>query len=69
MPFVLRFPVENRACGRLPFQERGLMFRKPQLVLYVGTLQRVRFSQNTFEVMYRSQERPGEKERKKTEEK
>lgn len=48
-----RFPLENGACRRLPFQEPGVIFRKPQLDLCVGTLHRVRLSQNTFEVLYR----------------
>lgn len=45
-------------------QKPGLIFRKPQLVLYIGTLQQVWFSQNTFEVLSWVSRKTG-RERKK----
>lgn len=45
-------------------QKPGLIFRKPQLVLYIGTLQQVWFLQNTFEVLSWVSRKTG-RERKK----
>lgn len=55
---LLHFAVQK------PFQKPGLIFRKPQLVLYIGTLQQVWFSQNTFEVLSWVSRKTG-RERKK----